>query len=179
MRPAHTMPWLLVLCALAGCDSGGDDVMSWMAQQRQQATGRVEPVQPPSVFQPESYAVADRVSPFSDDKLMRALRSDGANAAVSRLLAAEEKRRREPLEDFPLDAMAMVGFIQRGNQRLALVKVNDQLHQVKVGNYMGQNMGRVIAIHDHQITLREIVQDAAGEWVERTVALQLHEGAGK
>ncbi|MFN4244462.1 MAG: pilus assembly protein PilP, partial [Tepidisphaerales bacterium] len=27
--------------------------------------------------------------------------------------------------------------------------------------------------------LREIVQDAAGEWVERTTTLQLQEGTGK
>ena len=169
--------WLLV-GLLAGCAGGQDDLLQWMAQQRAQANPKVEPVRPPTVFQPEAYVVADQISPFSDDNLVRALRSDGANTVVARLLQAEQQRRREALEEFPLDAMTMVGLLQKGGQRVALVRVNGLLYQVRVGNYMGQNFGRVTAIGDNQITLREIVQDAAGEWVERTATLQLQVGTG-
>ena len=40
---------------------------------------------------------------------------------------------------------------------------------------MGQNFGVITAIADDGITLKEIVQDADGEWVERTSTLQLLE----
>jgi type IV pilus assembly protein PilP len=46
---------------------------------------------------------------------------------------------------------------------------------VRPGNYLGQNYGRVTKIIETEVTLREIVQDAAGEWIERTATLQLQE----
>ena len=165
---------------LAGCSGAGDDDLEqWMAQQRATVQPKVEPVQPPSAFQPQSYLAAQAVSPFSEERLARAMRADTAASAVSRLLEAEQRRPREALEDFPLDAMVMVGLLDRGGRRVALVRVNGLLYTVRVGNYLGQNYGRITAITDNQIVLREIVQDAAGEWVERTATLQLQEGSGK
>lgn len=166
--------------ALTGCGSGEhQDLTQWMAQQRAAAQPKVPPINPPAAYQPEAYIGGQGIPPFSDEKLIRVLRSDVAATGVSRLLESEMKRRREPLEDFPLDTMAMVGLLDKGGRRVALVRVNGLLHQVSAGNYLGQNYGRVTAISDNQITLREIVQDAAGEWIERTATLQLQEGTGK
>lgn len=166
--------------ALSGCAGGGDeDLNQWMAQQRASAQPKVQPIRPPTAYQPQVYLGADAIAPFSDEKLIRVLRSDAAASGASRLVEAEMRRRREPLEDYPLDTMAMVGLLDKGGRRVALVRVNGLLHQVVTGNYLGQNYGRVTAISDNQITLREIVQDAAGEWIERTATLQLQEGTGK
>lgn len=91
------------------------------------------------------------------------------------LLTSELNRRKEPLEAYPLDAMTMVGSLDKGGQKVALLKVENLLHQVRKGNYLGQNYGRVTQITESEITLREIVQDAAGEWIERGTTLQLQE----
>jgi type IV pilus assembly protein PilP len=56
-----------------------------------------------------------------------------------------------------------------------LLKVDNLLYQVKVGDYLGQNYGKIIKITETDISLREIVQDAAGEWIERAGSLQLQE----
>ena len=69
----------------------------------------------------------------------------------------------------------MVGSFSRQGQPVALVKVDSLLYQVKPGNYLGQNYGRVVKIAETEITLREIVQDAVGEWIERPATLQLQE----
>jgi type IV pilus assembly protein PilP len=53
------------------------------------------------------------------------------------------------------------------------------LHQVKIGNYMGQNFGVVVGVSESEITLRELVQDSAGDWVERTSTLMLQEKGAK
>jgi type IV pilus assembly protein PilP len=53
------------------------------------------------------------------------------------------------------------------------------LYQVKVGNYLGQNFGKVTKVTETEVSLREIVQDAAGEWIERQASLQLQEGSTK
>ena len=58
-----------------------------------------------------------------------------------------------------------------------MVKVDNLLHYVKVGEYMGQNYGKITNLTEKELTLREIVQDASGEWIERTSTLQLQEKA--
>jgi type IV pilus assembly protein PilP len=93
------------------------------------------------------------------------------------MLAAEQSRRKEPLEAYPLDAMAMVGSVERGGRRYALMKVDKLLYQVKAGDYLGQNYGKITKISETDIVLREIVQDAAGEWIERPTTLELQERA--
>jgi type IV pilus assembly protein PilP len=102
-------------------------------------------------------------------------RASGTNPNQA-LLTPELNRRKEPLEAEPLDAIAMVGLLDQKGQRVALVKVNNLLYQVKVGNYLGQNYGRIMRITESEINLREIVQDGTGEWIERQAALQLQEG---
>ena len=72
--------------------------------------------------------------------------------------------------------VTVVGLLDRKGQRVALVKVGTLLHQVRVGNYLGQNYGRILRISESDITLREIVQDGTGEWIERQAVLQLQEG---
>ncbi|MDM7456848.1 MAG: pilus assembly protein PilP [Tepidimonas sp.] len=169
-----------VSLGLLACSSGhdGGDLAQWMAQQRASARPQVPEIQPPAAYQPQPYEGVDAPAPFSEERLVRVLRSDAASGASSRLIESEMRRRREPLEEFPLDAITMVGLLDMGGRRVALVRANGLLYQVATGHYLGQNYGRVTAVSDHQITLREIVQDAAGEWVERTATLQLQEGTG-
>jgi type IV pilus assembly protein PilP len=71
--------------------------------------------------------------------------------------------------------MTLVGSISKAGRPVALVKVDNLLYQVRPGNYLGQNFGKVTKISETEVTLREIVQDAGGEWVERIVSLQLQE----
>ena len=77
----------------------------------------------------------------------------------------------------PLDAVAMVGSLLRQGQPVALVRVDNLLYQVRAGNYLGQNYGRITKISETEVALREIVQDAGGEWLERAVKIQLQEGS--
>jgi len=92
-------------------------------------------------------------------------------------VAPELARRKEPLESFPLDTMSMVGSLLKQGQPVALVKVDNLLYQVRPGNYLGQNYGKITKVGETEVTLREIVQDAGGEWIERTAKLQLQERA--
>jgi type IV pilus assembly protein PilP len=84
-------------------------------------------------------------------------------------------RRKEPLESYPLDAMKMVGSLIKEGRPVALLRIDNLVYQVSPGNYLGQNFGKVLKIGETELVLREIVQDAAGEWIERTATLQLQE----
>lgn len=166
--------WLLVL---AGCGSSrDDDIRQWMLEERNQTRPKVDPIPAPKQFKPEAYTNAAAVEPFSKEKLTQALKRDSSQVVANGALVAPElARRKEPMEAFPLDAMAMVGSIVKAGQPVALVKVDNLLYQVKQGSYLGQNYGKVMKITETEVTLREIVQDAVGEWIERVATLQLQE----
>ncbi|MEO6281215.1 pilus assembly protein PilP [Roseateles sp.] len=161
------------LAALAGCGGDMDELRQWMDQQRKEAKPSVTPLLPPKKFLPQPYESSAGVEPFSTQKLSVAIKQEAAQP--NSLLTAEINRRKEPLEAYPLDSMAMVGSLTRDNRRYALLHVDNLLYQVKSGDYLGQNFGRVTKISETEITLREVVQDAAGEWIERTSTLQLQE----
>ena len=161
----------VAVASLAGCGAELDELQGWMEQQRREAKPNVPPLQPPKKFDPQPYAAADGVEPFSTQKLTVALKRD--ERAPSSLLAGELQRRKEPLEAYPLDSMSMVGSVNKQGRPFALLRVDGLLYQVKVGDYMGQNYGRVLRVTESEIVLREVVQDAAGEWIERNSALQL------
>lgn len=175
----HACAVLSAVLVVSGCSaSGEDELQEWMKDQRNVAKPRIEPLPEPSKFSPQAYNQAGSIEPFSNQKLTQALKRDSnqtsSNAA---LIAPELTRRKEPLEALPLDSVAMVGSLIRDGKPVALVKVDNLIYQVRVGNHLGQNYGLITRVTETSISLREIVQDAAGEWIERTAALQLLEGS--
>ncbi|MBK7025711.1 MAG: pilus assembly protein PilP [Polaromonas sp.] len=165
----------LSLIALTGCfNSKNDELKQWMVAERGNTVAQVKPVSEPKKFIPQAYDQASEISPFNNQKLLQALRRDNTQSSTSlALLSPELSRRKEALESAPLDTISMVGSIDKNKSKVGLLKVDKLLYQVKVGNYIGQNYGRITKISDTEIVLREIVQDAAGEWIERIANLQL------
>lgn len=165
------------LLVLSGCGASRDeDIRQWMLEERNQTRPKVAPIPAPKQFKPEAYTNAAAIEPFSKEKLTQALKRDSSQVVANGALVAPElARRKEPMEAFPLDAMALVGSIIKAGQPVALIKVDNLLYQVKQGSYLGQNYGKVMKISETEVTLREIVQDAVGEWIERVATLQLQE----
>lgn len=166
------------IVVLSGCSaSSEDEPQQWMAEQKSQTRPKVVAISEPKQFLPESYHQVTEIEPFSNQKLTQALKRESTQSAANgALIAPELARRKEALESFPLDAMVLVGSLVKAGQPVALVKVDKLLYQVRPGNHLGQNYGRVMKIAETEVTLREIVQDAVGEWIERTATLQLQEG---
>lgn len=165
----------VAVLSLQGCAADQDELQQWMEQQRRDAKPSVEPLSPPKKFIPQAYVALSNVEPFSSQKLTVALKQEARQP--NSLLAAEINRRKEALEAFPIDSMSMVGSVMRGGRPYALLRVDNLLYQVKPGDYLGQNYGKITKISETDVSFREIVQDAAGEWIERMSALQLQEKA--
>lgn len=166
---------VLLLTALAACTGEQEELQQWMDQQKREVKPSVQPLSPPKKFDPQPYLALTGVDPFSTQKLTVALKQEARQP--NSMLAAEINRRKEPLEAYPLDSMSMVGSVVKQGRQYALLKVDNLLYQVKVGDYLGQNYGKITRITETDIALREIVQDAAGEWIERSGSLQLQEKA--
>ena len=159
--------------SLTGCGGNADDLPAWTEQQRREVKPSVQPLQAPKRFDPQAYLGGAAADPFSAQKLSVAIKQEARQP--SSLMASEMNRRKEPLEAFPLDSMTMVGSLMKEGRPNALLRVDNLLYQVKVGDYLGQNYGRVLRITETEVALREVVQDAAGDWIERPAKLQLQE----
>lgn len=163
---------------LAGCGGAGDEELRlWMAELRTTTKPYVTPLVEPKQFLPQAYSVGAGIEPFNSVKLTLALkRESNQSASNAALIAPEMTRRKEPLEAYPLDVMAMVGSLDKKGTPTALLRVDKLLYQVRVGNYIGQNYGKIIRVTENSVQLREIVQDATGDWIERSASLELQEG---
>jgi len=161
------------LVSVAGCGDEQGELTQWMDQQKREVKSSVQPLSPPKKFNPQAYVAVNGVEPFSLQKLTVALKQEARQP--NSLVGGELNRRKEPLEAFPLDAVTMVGSVIKAGRPYALLRVDRLLYQVKPGDYLGQNYGKIGKISETELTLREIVQDAAGEWIERITTLQLQE----
>jgi type IV pilus assembly protein PilP len=165
---------LLLGALLGGCgDSDQAEINSWMAETKASTKVSVEPISEPKTFIPFAYGVRDDTDPFDPDKLLAELaRSANANPNP---LKPDDTRRKEYLETFPLDAMVMVGTINKGGVSYGLIQIDRAVHQVKSGQRIGQNYGLVTGVAETAINVKETVQDAGGEWIERMTKLELQE----
>lgn len=163
----------LASVVLAGCSGSNDELRQWMADTRKEMRPVTPTLTEPKTFQPFLYHDQGEVDPFDPSKVSNALKALSAKSNSG--MAPDLARRREPLEAYPLDTVAMVGTLQRPNLRYALLRADSVIYQVKVGNYVGLNFGIITRIDENEVAIKEVVQDAAGEWVERATTLQLQE----
>ncbi|CAN7679489.1 pilus assembly protein PilP [Pseudoduganella sp. LjRoot289] len=162
------------LLALAGCgDSDVQEVRQWMKQVDSSAVVAVTPISEPKTFIPFVYASNDEVDPFSANKLLAELarmdRKPGGG------LKPDTGRRKEFLEGFPLDTVKMVGTMEKSKVIYALLQVDKSVYQVRPGQHVGQNFGLITSVTEDAVSVKEIVQDATGDWVERISKLELQE----
>jgi type IV pilus assembly protein PilP len=156
-----------LLVAACGGESH-QDLRAWMQDQGKGVKGKLDPLPQVKPYEPFTYNAFDLPDPFKPRKIEPA--KGGSK------LAPDLNRRKEPLESFPLESLQMVGTLQRGKNTYALVRTTDKdIYQIRIGNYLGQNFGVVVQISEGEVQVRELVQDGAGDWTERSSTIQLAE----
>lgn len=159
---------------LAAC--GGDehqDLKAELKNMTKDLRGRIEPLPVVKPYEPVAYDAFDLPDPFGPAKIELAIGT--AARAKGGANAPDTTRPKEPLEAYPLESLKMVGTLSQKGVNYALVRADNSLYRVQAGNYMGQNFGVITDITDNQINLKELVQDASGDWTERKIALQILE----
>ncbi len=166
---------LLAAVLLAACSGGEqEELRQWMKQETKDFRGKIPPLPQVKPYEPVPYDAASLVDPFRPAKLLADRKQAGGGGEQPDL-----NRPKEPLESYPLESIKYVGLLTKSRQNFAIVQVEGALHQVRAGSYMGQNFGIVTKISDTEISLRELVQDPAGDWIERTSTLHLQAKEGK
>jgi type IV pilus assembly protein PilP len=160
---------LLLALTLGACGgSEFQDLQEFVDNSGQGLRGRVETLPQVKAYEPMSYEAFELPDPFTPRKI------EPEKTAAAGGVLPDLDRRKEALEAYPLESLKMVGTLEKGNQRWALIKTPDSnLYRVRNGNYMGQNFGVVAMITETSITLKELIQDTNGSWSERTSTLQL------
>lgn len=161
---------LLGCLAVAGCGERHlDEVKKFVKDSDKLPPGRIPPLPEVKPYEAFTYDAYDLVDPFKPRKITPPKAVAGAGG-----IQPDFNRRKEPLEAYPLENLKMVGTLQQQKVMHALVKTPDNnLFRVRPGNYMGQNFGRIVAINETTIALKEIVQDSNGSWEEKDQSLQL------
>lgn len=167
---------LLLACVvlLAGCEGEQhSDLRKELNDMTKDLRGRVDPLPQVRPYEPVPYQAENEVDPFRPDRIEVAAAAGAGPAASGK--QPDLDRPKEPLEAFPLESIQMVGSLTQGRDTFGLVKAGPNLYRVKKGNYMGQNFGVITGIDEVQISLKELIQEGSGEWIERASSLQLQE----
>jgi len=159
---------MVIVLGLAGCGGGDmEDLRSFVDTTGKDMQGKIEPLPKVKAYEPFTYNAFDLPDPFKPRKL-----STGGGGG----LQPDLNRPKEPLEAFSLETLKMVGMLSKGGVTHAVIKTPDKsIYHVKKGNYVGQNFGLITQIRENEVSLREIVQDSAGDWSERNSTLILQE----
>lgn len=158
------LPAILTACG----GDGTEDLQQFMDDAAKDMQGKVEPLPKVQAYSPFDYAAFDLPDPFKPRKLTPSGGGGGLQPDMS--------RPKEPLEAYSLETLKMVGVISKKGRMNAVVATPERgIYHIHAGNYMGQNFGLVSKITDTEITLKEVVQDSAGDWAERTSTLTLQE----
>jgi type IV pilus assembly protein PilP len=166
---------LLSAMALAGCGaSEHEDIKKWMTDATKGMQGKVEKIDEPKKFAPFKYEAEKSTDPFNTSKIAQ-ISDEKKATAKGGGLKPDFDRPKEVLEAFPLENLRMVGMMKQKSLFFGIIKADTNLHRVKVGNYMGQSFGIITGITETEITLKELVQDGGGDWIERVSTLQLQE----
>ncbi len=167
-----------VAMMLAGCGGGNEvELRTWMEDTRKTMRPTTQPVPEPKQFTPFSYEAKALIDPFDPQKMILAAARQAQSRSSTSSIRPDLDRRREMLEGYPLDQLKMVGTLRQAGNQVALIDAAGQTFMVRRGNYIGQNFGLVTKISETEVDLKEIVQDAAGEWIERPTKLELQEAA--
>lgn len=169
MRPKHL---LVILCAfmIVGCQGGkGDDLDEFILESGKGIRVKIDPLPEVKPYVPMEYN--------ADGSLLNPFKARKAASESEGKLQPNLNRPREALESYPLESLKFVGSMEKSKLKYGLIQTPDNsVHQVKVGNYIGQDFGMVVEISESGVALKEVVQDElTGDWVERVASIDLQD----
>ncbi len=171
----------LLATLLSACVSNDiSDLEAQVSEIMARPGGEIEPL--PEIVPYEAYAYqafeagsVDPFEPFYKEQQKKIAQEE--DAGLTEEMEREIKNRnREELEGYELDSLQMVGTLDGMEEQWGIIKSPDgTVHRVKVGNYMGRNIGKITNIFEDKIELREIIKNSQGRWEERIAAVALAE----
>lgn len=159
---------------LSACGRGMADLETWVAEVKARKSRAIDPIPQMKQYEAYAYVAENRRDPFVASQGSDQAPSGSADSATA--IRPDLNRSKEPLEEYPLDALRLVGVVSFNARTYALVKAPDAvIHRVTVGDHLGQNYGRIGRVSEAEVTLTEIIPDGFGGYIERPAALAASE----
>ena len=176
---------LVAFCSALGACSGSDheELRKWMADNTKDMRGRIPTLPEVKAYEPVPYDVEVLLDPFKASKIepeSKNRQGSGKGGAFQPDFEARDLRN-SLLEKYPVESLKMIGYLNINRRPIAVIQVENKVKQVKVGDYVGLDFGLVTQVTEKEVLLRELIQDSAGDWSERTSSLYLQgkEGSNK
>ena len=155
---------------VAGCaEHRMDDLQRFVENVHKDKKPRVEPLPRIKPHETFTYTASKLSDPFSSGNLIQNTPVAGGSG-----VAPDLTRRREPLEQFPLDSLSMVGTLARGDTVWAVIRApDDTIHRAQSGNYLGQNHGKIEKVTSSRLIVSELVPGGNNNWIERESSIAI------
>ncbi|MDT8319252.1 MAG: pilus assembly protein PilP [Xanthomonadales bacterium] len=170
----RTLLAALLFSVVAACTDNKDDLSRYIAEVKARPATPIPSIPPVRTYTPYRYEGLSGRDPFrpSTSEGVDSVASGGAGKGPR----PDLQRPREYLERFELDTLEMVGTLAKESSDWALIQDPDgTVHRVAVGNYLGKNHGKVLAIRNDEVRLSEFIADGAGGWLVREASIALGE----
>ena len=157
--------------ALTACDERETpaQLQAWLNMVHNNTTATQSPFVVAPAFVPLSYDAETGSTPFG--------RPQNVESDFPRTHTRPQQRgKAQPLEDFPLESIQMVGTISQKDRRYALLQADRIIYQARLGDYAGKNFGMIRRIADDEIELEELLPAVEGGWTIRQAKLVLQGG---
>lgn len=151
--------------SLMACGQHQSNLHQWVAKEKNQPEGHITPIPKVHPYQAYHYPSALTRNPFNDKVLVEQYYAEHQSH-----IHLQTNRRKQYLENFPLDSLKMVGTLTNQGILYALIQTPDGLiHWVHIGDYLGEHDGKILAINGKGIHLREIVANGYGGYKEKMI----------
>jgi type IV pilus assembly protein PilP len=164
---------VLIIAAvlLSGCGQGMNDLQQYVEEVKARKSAPIKKT--PTVNPPPLVDYSEGLKdPFDSSVLNKVIKVSVKSSGVS----PDPNRTPEYLENYPLDTLRMVGTMSQEATLWALIKTPDAtIQRVAVGNYIGQNYGKIVQVSDTRVGLSEIIPDGFGGWMKRATSIALSE----
>lgn len=171
MKQLTILCFVFLLCACSGGEQ--QELKNWMGESARTIKVGIAGLPPVATYVPFAYEATDRPDPFKPSRVdlgRQTVRREQVNPFAN--------HSKEPLEAFPLESLKLVGTLEQDRKTYALIRADANVYRVAAGSYLGANFGRITAVSETEVSINETVQDASGDWTERTSSLQLAEQEG-
>lgn len=171
VRTGHVTILLVLIMALSACgEPNVSDLQQFVNDTKARQKGTIPALPTASSYETYTYDETKLRDPFTRTAPRRRTVRPGTG------IHPIPGRKRDILEQFPLDTLTMVGSLEQSGKRWALIKAGDgTLYRMKRGNYIGQDNGRILSVSENRLELQEIVSDGLGGWIKRKSSLSVSE----
>ena len=169
----YNLPALCVVLLLQGClMTDGDtlgDLRSYVQTQKEKRWGVIEPLPMLMPYLRFEYPNLG-IDPFDESRTVdNSVRKEKVKDTGVKV---DFNRTPEVLEGFDLETLVMTGTVKKNGVLWALIRLpNNNVVRVRKGNYMGLNYGKITAITELGIELKETVDNGNGGYKHRNNVL--------